>query len=109
MKYLITESQYKLLTEGLPLRLKRRLGDLSVFITHAVADFENLCEDFEDEFEYADNVISRAIDDFLTVDESFIDELGDDYDDVHDYLTDYCKNLYGESLFKDYIETCSEQ
>lgn len=79
------------------------------FIHTAIADFPDLCDVFGDEFEYADNVIDRAVDDFLTVDESNMESLGDDYDEIHTWLINYCKEIYGKYLLNDYIETCSEE
>ncbi|MFN9901751.1 MAG: hypothetical protein ACK55Z_23800, partial [bacterium] len=66
----------------------RRLSkdNIEPFIRNAELDFPTLCDDFGDEFDYADNVIRIAIDDFLTEDEDFVDSLGDDYDDVYSYV-----------------------
>ena len=110
MKYLLTQSQYNLLVESIYTRLKRRLNYdvLKSFVTKAELDYPTLCDDFGDEFEYADNVISRVADDFLMEDESFYDSLGEDYDDTHDFVHDYLKDLFGEYLLEIYRMTCSD-
>ena len=110
-KFIITESQYLYLLEDYKIRLRRRFtkDNLKTFINLAELDFPTLCDDFGDEFEYADNVIARAIDDFLTEDEDFMESLGDDYDEVHSYLIDITKDWYGEYLLEIYRMTCSEE
>jgi len=64
MKYIITESQYNLLVENYLSWLKRRVNPESMkkYITTAEINFPTLCDDFGDEFEYADNVIRWAVD-----------------------------------------------
>jgi len=59
------------------------------------------CHDFSDEFEYADNIISSAIDNFFA-------ETGQDYenDDLFDELHDICKDWFGEDLISGYYEEC---
>ncbi len=104
MKYIITESQYNFLLET-PNWIKRRLNELERHIEEAKEYFSTPC-DFGDEFSYADNVISVALDDFLTKDEDLIDSLSDEYDDVHSYLTDYCKDMFGEELLNEYRSEC---
>jgi hypothetical protein len=62
------------------------------------------CHDFSDEFEYADNIISSAIDNFFA-------ETGQDYenDDLFDELHDICKDWFGEELLSSYYEECGGQ
>ena len=62
------------------------------------------CHDFSDEFEYADNIISSAIDNFFA-------ETGQDYenDDLFDELHDICKDWFGEDLISGYYEECGGQ
>lgn len=64
----------------------------------------DMCNDFSDEFEYADNIISSAIDNFFA-------ETGQDYenDDIFDELHDICKDWFGEDLITDYYEECGGQ
>lgn len=107
--YIISESQYALILEQFDIRLRRRLNyeTLEKFIHDGEINFPTLCDDFGDEFEYADNVISWAADDFLTSNEDvFLDEM---YDDVHDIVVDMCKDWFGEYLLDVYRNTCSEE
>ncbi len=64
----------------------------------------DMCNDFSDEFEYADNIISSAIDNFFaeTGQESQGDEL---FDELHDI----CKDWFGEDLIIGYHEECGGQ
>lgn len=104
MKYLISESQYILiLEENLPVWIRRRLSgkeSFSDFIDQA-QDIYN-CEDFSDEFEYADNVISAAVDDFLTTNEDTLESYDENYDELHDTVTEIVKEWYGEYLFNEF-------
>lgn len=111
MKYIISERQLDFLSEDYRVRLRRRFtqDNIKPFITNGELDFPTLCDDFGDEFEYADNVIKRAIDEFLTEDEDFMDSIGDDYDEVYDYLIDITKDWYGEYLLEIYRMTCPEE
>lgn len=110
MKYLITESQYNLLVESMTLCLKRRLNtnNFERFIFNAELDFPTLCDDFGDEFDYADGVISRAADDFLMEDESYYDSLGESYDDIYEYVKDFAKEHFGDYLIEIYQSTCAD-
>lgn len=110
-KFIISESQYFFLIEDYRTRLRRRLSkdNIKPYINDAELDFPTLCDDFGDEFDYAENVIRNAIDDFLTQDEEFVDSMGDDYDEVHSYVTDIVKDWYGEYLFDIYRMTCPEE
>lgn len=64
----------------------------------------DMCNDFSDEFEYADNIISSAIDNFFA-------ETGQDSegDELFDELHDICKDWFGEDLITDYYEECGGQ
>lgn len=108
MKYIITESQLNLLVEGIPLSIRRRFNaeTMEGHMFNAEVDL-NPC-DFSDEFEYADNVITWALDNFLTIDESFIDEMGDEYDDIVELLRDKMKDWFADYLFDEYLSKCGE-
>lgn len=116
MKYILKEAQLErlkkinLLESIIPLWIRRRLSSNNIesYIHNALLDFPTLCNDFPDEFEYADNVISRAIDDFLTSDEDLFDTMGEDYDEIHSYVTDLVKDWFGEYLLELYRNTCAE-
>jgi hypothetical protein len=64
----------------------------------------DMCYDFSDEFEYADNIISSAI-------ENFFAETGQDpeTDEFFDELHDICKDWFGEDLISGYYQECGGQ
>ena len=109
-KYIVTESQMKFLLENdKMLWVKRRATKnfMFNFIQKAEREFPTLCDDFEDELDFASNVIRWAIDDFLTMyEEVFLD---DRYDEVSDILTNLCKDWFGDYLFEIYRNTCIEE
>lgn len=114
MKYLITEGQYNLILESsLTKWVKRRANKetLKKHINDGEINFPTLCDDFDDEYEYADEVMNWAIDDFL---EGYSFNFGDyteepDYVDVRDYLFKLCIDLFGEYLIDIYEKTCPEE
>jgi hypothetical protein len=110
MKYIITESQYSFLKESLiPISIKRRANEESLkeYITMGEINYPTPCDDFEDEYIYADNVIDYAIDEFLyKINDDIMDE--DYYSDVMDYLRNLCRNLFGQYLIDIYKTTCEE-
>jgi hypothetical protein len=110
MKYILTESQFALLFEDITMqRLKRRMTyeNMEKFITNAEIDFPTLCDDFGDEFEYADNVISQAVYNFLTADEDVF--MSERYDELHDIVSNTCKDWFGDYLIEIYVSTCQEE
>lgn len=94
---------------SIPLWLKRRIGEdnLKTFLDQSIQQQPTPCSDFSDEFEYADNIISWACDDFLTVDESL--SLGEDYDEIYNLVYDYIKETFGFELLELYRDTCEEE
>jgi len=84
------------------IRYKRRgitYSNLLSFIDYEKTQFD-MCEDFSDEFEYADNIITSALD-------SFIDETGLYMDsDFYAELHDLCKEWYGDDLITTYYSEC---
>ena len=110
MKYIITESQYLQLKESLiPLSIKRRANEetLKQYISMGEINYPTLCDNFMDEYEYAESVIDYAIDEFI---ENINDEMYDEdyYSDVMDYLRNLCRNLFGQYLIDLYKTTCEE-
>jgi hypothetical protein len=88
------------------MKYKRRgitYDNLLSFIDYEKTQWD-MCHDFSDEFEYADNIISSAIDNFFA-------ETGQDYenDDLFDELHDICKDWFGEDLIFGYYEECGGQ
>jgi len=85
------------------MKYKRRgitYDNLLSFIDYEKTQWD-MCHDFSDEFEYADNIISSAIDNFFA-------ETGQDYenDDLFDELHDICKDWFGEDLISGYHQEC---
>jgi len=108
MKYIVTESQYKMLFEqNMPLWFKRRYNAQSLreIIDRSIEYAGSPC-DYEDEFEYADNVISYAVNEFLTINEDIFEDPR--YDEFQEYFMDECRNEYGEELFNIYRSQCEE-
>ena len=110
MKYIITESQYSFLKESIiPISIRRRANEetLKEYISMGEINYPTLCDDFEDEYEYADAVIEYAVDEFI---EKINDEVFDEdyYSDVMDYLRNLCRNLFGQYLIDIYKTTCEE-
>ena len=85
------------------MRYRRRgivYDNLLSFIDYEKTQWD-MCHDFSDEFEYADNIISSAI-------ENFFAETGQDpeTDEFFDELHDICKDWFGEDLISGYHEEC---
>ena len=108
MKYIVTESQYKLLIESdIPLHIRRRANEVTLkeFISLGELNYPTLCDDFDDAYDYADAVIDYALDEFGGG--AIEDE--DNYSDIMDYLRTLCRDLFGEYLIGVYNETCNEE
>jgi hypothetical protein len=76
-------------------RMKRRHGALLSIIQDEVAQESNP-DNFGDEFEFADNILSWSID-------KFISQPGNEWlEDRYDDLLDYAKEEFGEELFEVY-------
>ena len=100
MKYIITESQLNMLQENsMPMWMRRRLntGELNNYLQKAVEGEDPTY--YSDEFEYANNMISFAVTDFLTIDEEFFEE-GNTFDEWTDRLTEMMNEEFGEELFE---------
>ena len=104
------KSQLDFLTESDAMNwVKRRANKESMkqYITDGEINYPTLCDDFGDEFEYADNVIDYAVDKFMTTDEDMF--LDDKFDEVNEIIVDLCKQWFGEYLFDIYRTTCTEE
>ena len=109
MKYIITESQHKFLIEQeIPIWFKRRYNAQSMgeYIDKAEEFYPTLCDDFGDEFDYADNVITHAVREFMTTDDDIFED--ERYDEWEERLIEMCKEKFGERLFEIYRTTCQE-
>ena len=106
MKYIINESQYRLLKEStIPLHIRRRANEetLKYYISLGEQNYPTLCDDFDDAYDYADGVIEYAVTELI---EDMEDEVY--YNDVMDYLSETCRNLFEDYLVGVYHETCIE-
>jgi hypothetical protein len=108
MKIKLTESELvnmvKMIiedTDDLMSRMKRRQGELSNLVQKQVE--QETTDNFEDEFEYADNILSWALGEF-------IDQPGNEWlEDRRDELLDYAKEEFGDQLFDIYYSETSEE
>jgi hypothetical protein len=110
MKYIITERQHRFLIEQeIPNWFKRRFNaaNMEKHITNGEINYPTLCDDFGDEFEYADNVIRYAVNEFLTIDEDIFED--ERYDEWEEMLIEMCKEKFGERLFEAYRTTCQDE
>ena len=92
-----------------PSSIKRRANHetLKDYIMRAELEYPTLCDDFEDEHEYAVAVIDYAIDKLLDdVDDDIFEQ--DYISDVLDYLRSMTEILFGQYLIDIYKTTCSE-
>lgn len=113
MKYIITENQYKMLSEDkLPLSLRRRLTEdnLRKYVESAIEEEgDDFCEIYDDGFEFADAVISTAVDSFIHDDENLSD-LEHNIDNEIDYLVQhFIKETFSEDIFDRYVEICGDE
>ena len=112
MKYIINESQYRFLKEqdqNWEVWFKRRANPESVqfFIDRAVREEDNPCENYSDEFQFAENIIDWSVNNFLSIDEEFFNS--PEFEEYQDMLIDMCKEWFAEELFKKYRDVCNEQ
>jgi hypothetical protein len=95
MKIILTESQYKLFLEGtnIPKYILRRISEIELAIDKYIDETDP--SDFEDQFEYADNIISWVIND-IGIDE--LDDEGKVRDDLIDLYSDMLFDVYYDSV-----------
>jgi hypothetical protein len=89
-------------------RLKRRVNKESFerYILETQAEWPTLCDDFEDEYEYSDNIISMSIEHFFTVNED--DFTMNEYEEFVDRIFLMCRNWYGDDLMETYLSACGD-
>lgn len=109
MKYIITERQFELLNESIPIWVLRRLDKeyLSVFIKSFfdVHDSQtDFCEEFQNEDEFLSNLFRWVTDEFLLSNESY--EWDEDFDDVHEYVKKKLYTWFKDEMEQYYLETC---
>jgi hypothetical protein len=109
MKYIISESQYELLSESdLMDRLKRRVTKESFvkYILETQKEFPDFCGDFVDEYEYSDSIIAMAIEHFFAVNEDYFTE--NSYEEFIDRIFHLCQNWYSDDLIEYYLTACGD-
>ena len=95
MKYLFGYKPGKVISEQdkVPTEIRRRIPEISQKFDEMIDRPDNNPNDFSDEFEYADNIISWTLDELFrsTNDIYYLDNMDD--------VTDFIKEMYGDSLF----------
>lgn len=93
----------------IPVSIRRRANKETLEKYIIDSEFKNptLCDDFEDGYQYANDVIDDAIDEFLhEIDENALEE--EYYIDTVNYLRKLCRDLFEEDMVNMYEITCSE-
>ena len=88
--------EMRVIKEDFESSIKRRIPALEELINAEIDD--NSSDDFKDEFEYADNIISWVVDAFLQLPEN------SQYEDEYDEIVDYLKEHYSEMIMSNYEE-----
>ena len=113
MKYIISQNQLRILSEEkIPRSLRRRLTKQNL-IRHVEGSIEekgdDFCDIYEDGFEFADEVISDAIESFLE-DKENVSDLDFNIDNEIDYmLKDIIKDMFSKEIFDRYVEVCGDE
>jgi hypothetical protein len=91
----------------IPISIRRRFNEerLQNYINNAEYDLQFYCDHFNDEEDYAHEVIDNAIDSFLNEIEYDIEEK-DYYSDVLDILRNFCVKSFGRYLIDAYKTNC---
>ena len=113
MKYIITESQYHLIIDGTVFaRIKRRFSReyLTEFIEGAIEDEDAYepCSEYDDGYEYADEVIRKAINNFLYSLASEIELTPESFEETEEILVDLSKDWFEDSLMESFEENCTD-
>ena len=113
MKYIITESQYHLIIDGTVFaRIKRRFNReyLTEFIEGAIEDEDAYepCSEYDDGYEYADEVIRKAINNFLYSLASEIELTPESFEETEEILVDLSKDWFEDSLMESFEQNCSD-
>jgi predicted transcriptional regulator len=114
MKYIITKSQYQLITENTVFdKIKRRFNQeyLTEFIEEAIEDEDGYepCSEFDNGYEYADEVIRNAINNFLYSLSSEIELTQESFEETEEILVDLSKDWFNDSLMESFEQYCSDE
>jgi hypothetical protein len=104
IKYLFGYKPGKVISEqdNTPIEIRRRIPEISQKFDEMLDSIDNNPNDFSDEFEYADNMIS------WTLDELIRDSNDNYYEDNEDDVKDFIKNMYGDFLFDRYYSEVND-
>ena len=104
IKYLFGYKPGKVISEQgeIPVEIRRRMPRISQKFDEMLDSPDNNPNDFSDEFEYADNMIS------WTLDELIRDTNDNYYEDNRDNLVDFIKDMYGDFLFDRYYSEVND-
>lgn len=115
-EYIITESQLKTIVEHKSefiKKLRRRFNVEAMrdYIYHAETEFPEPCEKFDNEFEYADAVIDKAVDDFLFQEELWEYFHSGDWPvlETVDLMIKMCKEWFEDGLLGFHQTTCQDE
>ncbi len=88
--------------DNIPKDIRRRLPIITQVFDETVDSPDNDPNDFSDEFEYADNIISYAITKLIRI-------TNDKYFEINESnIRDYLKETYGEFLLEKYVSEVDE-
>lgn len=104
IKYLFGYKPGKVISEqdNISIELRRRMPQISQKFDEMLDSPDNNPNDFSDEFEYADNMISWTVDELAyNTDDSY-------YEDNEDDVRDFIKDMYGDFLFDRYYSEVND-
>lgn len=92
------KSKEKDVNEGSERSMVTSIGEIALDM---MTEERNPCNDFSDEFEFADNIIRSSVDRYL-------DSMEIDDTEVEDSLFDLVKDEYGDEIMGYYVQNCDE-
>jgi hypothetical protein len=104
IKYLFGYKPGKVISEqdNTPIEIRRRMPQISKSFDEMLDSPDNNPNDFSDEFEYADNMISWTVDELVfNTDDSY-------YEDNEDDVREFIKDMYGDFLFDRYYSETND-
>lgn len=104
IKYLFGYKPGKVISEqdNTPIEIRRRMPQISKSFDEMLDSPDNNPNDFSDEFEYADNMISWTVDELVfNTDDSY-------YEDNEDDVREFIKDMYGDFLFDRYYSEVND-
>lgn len=86
-------------TEGSERSMVTSIGEIAL---DKMTEERSPCNDFSNEFEFADNIIRGSVDGYL-------DSMEIDDTDIEDSLFDLVKDEYGDEIMGYYVQNCNEE